>query len=232
MNDNSSPEATATPEGTTESKAAPNGRISRLPDWVREIINSCLKSGSVGAELLVSLNSEPLFQTFLADGNGPAPLTQADIAEWREHGLPEWLGHQETVAACRAMDDEVAAVSPPGTKPLTERIAAWVAVQYAAQGHRLRDSSADPETAWRRLREYCNDIALLRRGDQNAEWLRIECRRLELQEQDLLTRYKKRTILALELFEKLVKGNPKAGEAFAALAKETRGKFDNIPGSP
>jgi len=223
---------TSTPEKTTESKHAPNGRIAHLPWWIREIISSCLSCGQTGAALLEYLNSTPEFQTFLANGSAPAPLTEADLAEWREHGSPEWLGHQETVAACRAMDSEVAAVSPPGSQPLTERLAAWVAVQYAAQGPRLRDSSANRETFWQRLREFCSDISMLRRGDQNAEWLSIERQRLLLEEKDSLLRYKKKLTLGLEMMLDQVKNNPKAAEAFQAFAKEARGTFDNIEGAP
>jgi hypothetical protein len=45
----------------------------------------------------------------------------------------------------------------------------------------VRENAADTEATWRQLREFCNDLALLRRGDQNAARLDIERQRVEIE---------------------------------------------------
>src|SRR5208337_215444 len=64
---------------------------------------------------------------------------------------------------------------------LSDRVASFLLTRYAVATARLRQKGADPEKQWRLLRQFCHDLVALRRGDHQAESLRLEQARLDLQ---------------------------------------------------
>jgi hypothetical protein len=207
-------------------------RIERLDPAIRELINRSLHDEEMMALLLHTLNSEPRIVAPLADGPGPPRLTLADIEEWRRQAFPKWLEQQEVLSALAAMTEDVEAVGQMGCERLSERLAFWAGTQYVIHGRRLRENKAEPEKRWKQLREFSNDVAMLRRGDQRGEWLSIERQKLALAEHESLTRFKKKVTMGLEAFKTLIENNPNATAAYAALAREMQGPFDDIPGGP
>src|SRR5208283_2992773 len=205
-------------------------RIGRLDPLIRDWINRSLLDEKLLPFIVQALNATPDILAPLADGTGPPQLTEADLQEWRQHAFPKWLEQQQVLSDLVAMSEDVDAASRMLAKPLSGQLAAWAATQYVLQSRRLRQNSADPEKTWKQLREFSNDVALLRRGDQRAEWLSLERDKLALAERDHLMKYKKKLTLGLEAFQAKVRGNPKAAKAYAALAREMQGPFDDLPG--
>ena len=68
--------------------------------------------------------------------------------------------------------------------PLTEKLARWIALRYAAAAHALSTTDEDPEIELRRLRQFCGDIVALRRGDLSAGRLGVEQARLAMDQAD------------------------------------------------
>lgn len=210
------------------------GKIARLPRHLRDALNLQLQEAELPQRVLEWLNGKPEVKALRTDG--ARALTAADLAQWQAGGYPEWLAQQEALAASRRMAEEVGEFTNLETEPLTERLAAWLAVRYVAESRRLRESTGDPEQDWQRLRDFSSDVAALRRGDQNAERLRIERERLVLEykwlmqaKDDSHLRWKRKFTMAMEAFQELVNHkNEKAKAAFKAFAAAVSSPFDSL----
>jgi hypothetical protein len=108
---------------------------------------------------------------------------------------------------------------------VTDAVAGWLAAHYA---HAAREQLAGLEGGGRLklLRTFAHDWALLRKGDQTAERLRIDRQRLAKEEQDSLGKWKRKTIVGLEALLAYAKHHPKAQAALDALAEEVSHPFD------
>ena len=62
--------------------------------------------------------------------------------------------------------------------PLTDKMAVWLAARYVVAARKLASCEPEGEPDWKRLRELCDDLVALRRGDHCAEQLRLERERL------------------------------------------------------
>ena len=114
---------------------------------------------------------------------------------------------------------------------VTDALADWLASQYALTARERLDGAKGTER-WEILRGFVQDWAALRRGEQNAEWLRLEREHLQLLARDADLKWKKKIITGLETLQKHVDRHPKAKTAFEAFAEQVRGPFDNMPGAP
>lgn len=63
------------------------------------------------------------------------------------------------------------------SEPLTDKLAPWLVARYFVAAKAL--AAENGQVDWKLLRELCNDVVALRRGDHYAERLRIERQRLE-----------------------------------------------------
>ncbi len=149
--------------------------IALLPHLVRLELNQRLLAGEADAALLAWLNG----RTEEEGASDVRPPAATDLAAWRVGGYRDWLKRQETARAMRQLAEEVAELCPAGAEPATELLAAWLGCRYVAESHRLRECSAHPEGDWRRLREFCSDVATLRRLDQAAARLRLDREKFE-----------------------------------------------------
>ena len=69
---------------------ARNGKIARLPVWVRQELNGRLYNGQEGKQVVDWLNGLPLAQQVLAEGFGGKPISEQNLSEWRQGGYVEW----------------------------------------------------------------------------------------------------------------------------------------------
>src|SRR5450432_3229063 len=105
--------------------------------------------------------------------------------------------------------------------PVADYLARWLAAQYAvAASEQLAGLEGEPRV--KALRAFIHDAALLRRGDQNAERLKIERERLAMEERDSLGKHKRKVIIGLEAMFTHLKRHPEAQAAFDALADQLR----------
>ena len=90
----------------------------------------------------------------------------------------------EAKAALLAMAVEAAELEKVLHGPVTDAIAGWLASQYAlAAKERLATAEGDERMGI--LHTFAQDWAALRKGDQNAELIALEIRRVVLAEHDL-----------------------------------------------
>src|SRR5437762_338999 len=74
-------------------------------------------------------------------------------------------------------DDELRLARP---EMLTDQLAHWLTARYV-----VAIKSAEGEPDWKRMRELCNDLVALRKGDHRQEGLKLDRERLGQLEREL-----------------------------------------------
>jgi hypothetical protein len=164
---------------------ARNGKIARLPKAVREQLNQRLADGEPCGSLLGWLHTLPeVLEVLVRDFEG-RPILKQNLSEWRQGGFREWEARQERLAHLRLLTeeaDEVEAASPQ----LPDRMAALLAGRFAsviATTMQVKDWSKPRHRA--QLMELNEAVATLRRFDQGAARLKLECEQLEIKKAEL-----------------------------------------------
>jgi hypothetical protein len=155
-----------------------NGKIARLPKYVREELNRRLDNGERGQPLLQWLNSQPEVRTLMVAEFDGLPVNKQSLSQWRRGGYAEWKRQQETRDLARQMITEAGEFQPAGAPPLTVRMAVWVAARYLLSVRRLTEQSGAAAADLPVLQEFCHDLVALRRGDHCAARLQIAQERL------------------------------------------------------
>jgi hypothetical protein len=160
---------------------AARGKIARLPHEIREQLNRRMRNGEKGRGLVEWLNSLLEVKGVLAAEFGGQPILEQNLSQYRRRGYRDWVNKQEAFEEVQRQVKESAEFEQAVPGGLSDRFANFVVLRYASAMSQLRQKGADTEKDWRRLREFCQDVAALRRGDHRAETLRLEQERLEWQ---------------------------------------------------
>lgn len=161
------------------------GKIARLPKAIREQLNQRLADGESGETLLRWLHTLPEVLKVLVREFEGRPILKQNLSEWRQGGFREWEARQERLAHLRLLTeeaDDVEAASPH----LPDRMAALLAGRYAsliATTMQVKDWSKPRHRA--QLMELNEAVATLRRFDQGAARLKLECEQLEIKKAEL-----------------------------------------------
>jgi hypothetical protein len=142
-----------------------NGKIARLPDNVRDELNTRLDLGEDGPALLDWLNAEPEVQECLKNLFEGVPVSKQNLSEWRLGGYREWQLREEWIDHAYELDRNVFELGQRVEAPLLAgQLAAMLAARYAALINTW-DGEPDPvfEQKLRLLRGLNRDIALLQR---------------------------------------------------------------------
>jgi hypothetical protein len=210
-----------------------NGKIARLPHNIREQLNQRLQDGVQGKDLVAWLNGLPAVRSIIEQEFGSRPIREQNLSEWRTGGYLDWLSQRTALEKARELMGEMVGFSTAEEGELTETLAQFVTAQYIIAAKAVVRKAAGEAVGLDILRGLCNDISMLRRGDQNAKRLRIEQERLLLAEQDSLMKYKKKILAGLEILQKFVQGDhPEAKAAFEALVDQVRSPLDSGEGLP
>ena len=156
-----------------------NGKIARLPREVREQLNRRLYDGEPGVGLVEWLNTLTEVQEVVRAEFGGRPVREQNLSEWKQGGYRDWLAQQEALEMVRRLSADADELQEATTEPLTDKLAVWVAARYVVAAKSLSGEQADGAGDWKQLREFCNDVVALRRGDHYADRLQIERERLE-----------------------------------------------------
>ncbi|MGD0351748.1 MAG: hypothetical protein ABSB84_15745 [Verrucomicrobiota bacterium] len=159
-----------------------NGKIARLPQHIREQLNRRLQDGEQGKRIVEWLNSLPEVQKVLTAEFDGHPMREQNLSEWKPGGYAEWLAQQEALKVVRQMATDAGELQEAGGA-LTDKMAVWLTARYVVAARKLGGKEANGETDWKLLRELCNDLVALRRGDHYAKRLRLEGERLETMRQ-------------------------------------------------
>lgn len=157
------------------------GKIARLPQGTRSLLNQRLLNGEEGKELVQWLNRLWIVKEVLAKHFGGRSISEQNLSEWKQGGYQDWLRHQETRALAREFLDEAEELEEEiGETPLTDRLTESVALALARL---LRDAQAEEDQVKRRaaVLEIARELAELRKGDHKMERGRIERERWEIE---------------------------------------------------
>ena len=146
---------------------------------------------------------------------------------------------RDTWAAVAQILTEVKATDALLREPLTETFSHFLTGQYAiainSAVRQASDGHINPQT----LASFAADVAALRKGDQNAAWLRLErhrvgleYKRLRLAMQHSHHRWKTKISIAMDAFKKHLADHPEANAAFAAFAEQMQESPGNHPETP
>jgi hypothetical protein len=206
-----------------------HGKIARLPHTLRDQINRRLQNSEQDKTLLPWLNNLPEVKTILAAEFNSRSINKQNLSDWKKGGFREWLIQQQALEFARNLDS----IESPNSQTainFNDKLSHWLAVQYAAATCAF--ASENSKNQWNRLREFCADIARLRRGDFHSQllqikrdWLALERKNADFQDEQRFTEWAKDRGLLKE---------PKGGlskEAMEAF-KEEMGIIPRDPNKP
>jgi hypothetical protein len=156
------------------------GKIANLPRDLRDQLNRRLDDGEPGVRLVEWLNQLPEVQAVLARNFEGRKINEQNLTEWKAGGYRNWQARQEMLAQAREMAADAAELIQATRGKLTDHLAAILAARYAALVANWNGEAADEFRAkLRALRELCQDIVNLRRGDHSGARLFMEQERLK-----------------------------------------------------
>jgi hypothetical protein len=174
-----------------------NGKIARLPGFLRDELNRRLDNGEEGETLLPWLNAHPEVQRILKESFNGAPITKQNLSEWRQGGFREWEIRHELIDQARHLSESAEDMDEQVVTPLLAgQLAILLAARYAALLNSW-DGQPDPlfEEKVRILRGLNRDIALLQKTMQQASQHKSELEKLEEErEQKITEQVKKETV--------------------------------------
>jgi hypothetical protein len=155
------------------------GKTAPLPREIRDQLNRRLQNGEPDQDLVVWLNTLPEAQKAQSPKSGENPISEQDLAEWKESGYRDWLAQQVALEQVRQLTAEVAELEQAGEGALTDRLAQFLSAQYVVAAKAAVRQAVGAAVDMKTLELLRGGLVALRRGDQNAGWLRLEGERLE-----------------------------------------------------
>ena len=156
------------------------GKIASLPRDLRDQINRRLDDGESGVQLVSWLNELSEVQAVLTRNFEGRKINEQNLSEWKTGGYRQWQARQEMLAQAREMAADADELVQATKGRLTDHLAAILAARYAAAVAEWNGDATDEfRNKLRALREVCQDIVNLRRGDHSGARLFMEQERLE-----------------------------------------------------
>jgi len=161
-----------------------NGKIARLPRAIRDELNRRLADGGIGSRLVTWLNSLPEVQQVLKTGFGARPINEQNLSEWRQGGFEDWLRHEDARAWVSQLAEESDDLEKEsGSIPLADRVTYPAMLALSGLIRQVLISS-DAAEQRRTVISAAQQLTQLRRVSHQAEKLRLEKERWELQEEE------------------------------------------------
>ncbi|HTB83068.1 MAG TPA: hypothetical protein VK742_05385 [Candidatus Sulfotelmatobacter sp.] len=159
------------------------GKIGRLPKAVQEELNRRLQNGERGKVLVAWLNGLEPVRDIIREQFGGQPIVEQNLSEWRKRGYQQWLWREEAKEMAREMAEETAELQAPGVLSLTDQMASWVTVRYLMAVRKLMEASQDQEPDVKTLRNFLQDVVMVRRGDHSGARVKVEQARMNREQE-------------------------------------------------
>ncbi len=156
------------------------GKIARLPQAIRQQINLRLQNGEEGKQIAEWLNALPEVSAVLTAEFDGQPINDVNLSNWKLGGYRDWEAQQEALEAVRRFRTDASELGEAAGGQLADQLALCLTARIAVALQRTPATGDGPSEQLRRLRELCADLVALRKGDHNAQSLRIEREKLEL----------------------------------------------------
>jgi hypothetical protein len=169
----------ATPEQTEHNfQRGLRGKISRLPDDIREQLNKRLFDGQGGTEILAWLNDLPEVKEILAAQFSGVPVNHENLSNWRHSGYERWRRYQRT--------QDLRKYAADITKAADGQFAPAAAAVASGKIFEFLDSTEAAQSDPNDLVKCAAAASALLKMEQNNERLKIANDRLRQQEMHLL----------------------------------------------
>ncbi|MEP6667881.1 MAG: hypothetical protein ABJF10_01940 [Chthoniobacter sp.] len=157
------------------------GKIARLPKPIREEINQRLERGATARSLVPWLNDLPEVQALVEVEFDGHLVSEHNLSQWRNGGYQDWLRYQEAVAFAEHLHERAGDMKAmeKDRMPMSEVFSLWMTSRLAVSTREIESLKGD--AAWRKQRQFCDDLMKMRRAEQRDEQLQLERERLELQ---------------------------------------------------
>lgn len=157
-----------------------NGKIARLPRYLREQLNRRLDDGEAGPSLLAWLNDRPDVKAILERDFGGRAINEQNLSDWRQGGFRDWERQQQACDHVRRLSDQAEALHEAAEAThVGDRLATVFAVELFKTLEQLLAQGVEDKVRLGYLREGLREIRLLRRGDHSAARLQMELERWE-----------------------------------------------------
>jgi len=160
-----------------------HGKIARLPAAIREELNQRLANHESSTPLLAWLNDLPEVRAVLAREFGGKAINKINVLNWRHGGHAEWQRDREAREIVKDLQrdgSEAGLATGLKGRSVTDTMAEWLAARYVMGMKKQMDREGDPAAGWERMREFCQDVVALRRGEYRAQRLEFERERAGL----------------------------------------------------
>jgi hypothetical protein len=150
------------------------GKIARLPLAIRQELNSRLRNGEPGKDLVLWLNGLPAVQEIMAAQFQGKPIAECNLSRWRAGGYADWLLEQ---LSPETRVNDVLQMSPDLVAALqggfTDKMALLLSCHMLAElkRHPLSSDAEAEAKLWRELRL---NLASLKRYEYLAHKTRRE----------------------------------------------------------
>jgi hypothetical protein len=158
-----------------------HGKIARLPHAIREQINRRLQNSDEGKEIIEWLNALPEVRVVIDTEFEGQAVSEVNLSNWRLGGYRDWEAQQEALEAVRRFGADAAEINQAAGGQLADQLALCLMARIAVAWQKVPCGGDDPDAELQRLRQMCADLVALRKGDQNAQRLRIERERIDLE---------------------------------------------------
>lgn len=160
-----------------------HGKIARLPRAVRDELNRRLANGRAGVELVEWLNALPEVRSVLAAQFEGRQITEQNLSVWKQGGFVDWERHEEARAWVNRLAEESDDLeAEAGAVRLAERVAVTAALELGRLLERNRGED-DPAKQRKTVLETAKQLVQLRRGNHEADRVRMETERWELKKE-------------------------------------------------
>lgn len=156
------------------------GKIARLPHAIREQVNLRMQNGETALRVAEWLNALPEVAALLAAEFDGQPVNEINLSNWKLGGYRDWEAQQEALEAVRRFGGDAAELSQAANGQLADHIAVCLTARIAMALQKPETEVEDPAAELQRLRLLCADLVALRKGDHNAQWLKMEREKLDL----------------------------------------------------
>jgi hypothetical protein len=154
--------------------------IARLPQRVRDQINRRLQNGEARKQIAEWLNTLPEVNALMAAEFHGQRINETNVVSWELGGYRAWEAHREALQAARQFGADAAELAQAAGGQLADNLEICLTARIAVALREPDSGGDDPGCQLQRLRQLCADLVALRKGDQNAQWLRIEREKFDL----------------------------------------------------
>ena len=156
-----------------------DAKIASLPQGIREQINRLLQNGEAAKEIGEWVNAQSEVKALMAAEFEGAPIVEANLVSWKLGGYRHWEEQQEAMEAAVQFGEDAAEIAMAAGGQLADHLALWLTARIAVALRKAPCAGEDAAGQQQRLRQFVRDLVALRKGDQSAQWLRIEREKLD-----------------------------------------------------